>query len=362
MNVLVNEKRLVRTFIELTAIDSESGNEAAISKRLHTELSSLGLAKDSDDLMGNLLAYLPATHAGKALLLSAHMDTVRPGRHVQAVCKDGILVSQGQTILGADDKAGIAAILEALRVLRERSIAHAAIGVLFTHGEESGLKGVQSVANGSLRAEYGYTFDGEGPVGGMIHRSYGQTLLTVVFHVDAASALTAMAVARRAVHALKSVRGEKEAQFTVVRFAGNDLQQATIVFSIQSVNAHQTDSIVSSIRTICEKQAVASGGTACFQTQPLFSGYDFASDHALVRQAEAAIQQIGRMPTLLVRSGGSDANCLSSEGLPTLNLTVGFEKIHTVAEYLPVQELIKASELILALIEQAMTDDRRRDR
>ncbi|MFT8362426.1 MAG: M20/M25/M40 family metallo-hydrolase [Sporolactobacillus sp.] len=361
MTAFVNENRVVRKFIELTAIDSETGHEAVLFKQLRTELALLGLTASPEVLGGNLLAQLPATHSGKTLLLSAHMDTVQPGCGVRAVCRDGRLYSQGETILGADDKAGIAAILEALRVLQERSVNHAAIDVLFTHGEESGLKGIQSIASDYLQADYGYTFDGEGPVGGFIQQSNGQVLLTATFTVAADSSLTAVAVARRVIRGLKGVRVEKKAKFTVSRFAGIDLKQAAVLFSVQSLSVHPTTSMIDSICQVCKRQAAACGGTVCFQTQSIFPGYAFASDHPLVQQAEAAIRQIGRKPVPKESSGGSDANFLCSAGVPTLNLAVGFEQIHTASEYLPVVELIKASELVLALIDQALTRERRRE-
>src|SRR5215207_415222 len=134
-----NEERVTRTFLDLVRIDSPTFQEQAICRRLATDLEALGLRVENDgtgpDGVGNLIARLDGG-AGLPIALSAHFDTVQPGEGIRPVVVDGVVRSEGDTILGADDKAGIAAILEALLMLREQGLPHPPLEILLTWGEE----------------------------------------------------------------------------------------------------------------------------------------------------------------------------------------------------------------------------------
>ena len=143
---MVDEKRLVQRFVQYAACASESGHERQMCLLLEQQLQELGLDVFRDDVRKavqtdgwNVYASLPGT--GEPMLFSAHMDTVCPGSGVKLVLRDGTIRSSGDTILGADDKAGIAEILEALTCLHESGLPHRPIEVLFTVREETGLEG-----------------------------------------------------------------------------------------------------------------------------------------------------------------------------------------------------------------------------
>ena len=162
---MIDKNRLIVTFLHLTAIDAESGDEAEMRAYLTGALAKLGIPSETDDA-GNLFARLPGTRTGDALLFSAHMDTVSPGRGKKAVRHpDGRITSDGTTVLGADDAAGIAAILEALTVIQENALPHPDIELLFTAEEERFCPGSARFDYKKLRAKTAYVLDLTGPVG-----------------------------------------------------------------------------------------------------------------------------------------------------------------------------------------------------
>lgn len=361
----VNAARLIQEFIDLTAIDSETGDEADISATLKTKLAAIGLAIAEDHSGGNLIATLPGNHTGKSVLFNAHMDTGRPGRSIQAVLNGGCFVSRGETILGADDKSAIAAILEALRVIREKDLPHAEVQIVLTSGEESGLVGAKALNMRRITADYGFSLDGDGPVGGIIHRVRGQAVLIadiVAASKEVQAELTAITLASRVIAGLSLGRIDSETTASVIKFGGerssagqND--RVRILLLIQSVDNNKLKRQLQATRIIIEQRATKWGGRALVEIHWVYPGYSYKKEDPVVQFATAAIRRIDRQPCLLQKSGGSDANILSDRGLPMLNLSVGFERIHTIDEILPVAELVKASELVLALIEQGCLND-----
>ena len=162
---MVNSQRLLDIFLELVRIDSPSGEEEVIANHLAEKLSRLGLAVEPDAIH-NLVARLPGR--GQPVMLAAHMDTVMPGRGIRPVVQDGIIRSDGSTILGADDKAGIAIILETLAVLAESGQPHPPLEVVITVQEEVGLNGARSLDRSRLESQLGISLDAGGPPGQIV--------------------------------------------------------------------------------------------------------------------------------------------------------------------------------------------------
>ncbi len=133
---MINPDRLVNTFLDLVRIDSPSGQEAVIGRDLQVRLTALGLTAEIDE-HGNVIGRLEGD-GDQWLLLSAHMDTVGKDTGIHPVIRDGIISSDGTTILGGDDKSGVAAILETLAVLQEQRLPHPPLEVVITVGEEVG--------------------------------------------------------------------------------------------------------------------------------------------------------------------------------------------------------------------------------
>ncbi|UUZ94341.1 M20/M25/M40 family metallo-hydrolase [Paenibacillus sp. P25] len=188
---MINQRRLVEEFIELVQVDSESGQEQEISRVLKEKFASYGLKVEEDDSAaktghgsGNLICTLPANSARNLpkLFFTSHMDTVTPGKGIKPqIGQDGYIRSDGTTILGSDDKAGLAAMFEALRVLKENNIEHGQIQFVITAGEEMGLKGSRAMEAKWIDADFGYALDSNGEIGNIAVAAPTQSKVYITF-------------------------------------------------------------------------------------------------------------------------------------------------------------------------------------
>ncbi|WP_304090850.1 M20/M25/M40 family metallo-hydrolase, partial [Phascolarctobacterium succinatutens] len=180
----VNKERMLAEFKEIVALPCHGLQERPVFDLLKGKLEAMGFTVEEDNAgellggnCGNLWAFLPASEGcekASCVLLSAHMDGVEPCGGTTVVQKDGVLYSDGTTILGGDDKSGVEAILEGIRLLLEEGTAHGAIQILFTICEEGGVNGSRCMDKSKLRADVGYALDGEGAPGEIVIGAPGQ--------------------------------------------------------------------------------------------------------------------------------------------------------------------------------------------
>ena len=179
---MINKDRLINTFMEYVQIDSESKNEKAISEIIVKDLEELGFETYTDkagEKIGsngnNVYCFIPGNMESETMLFSAHMDTVTPGNGIIPYVDGDYIKSKGNTILGGDDKSGIAAIIEALRSIKENNLPHRPMEIVFTICEEGGLKGVKEVEFSKLKAKKGIILDSGGKPSSIITQAPGQT-------------------------------------------------------------------------------------------------------------------------------------------------------------------------------------------
>lgn len=373
VNELVDEKRLVDSFCELVKVDSETGNEAQIFQVLKSKLEALGLDVKEDKAKeatghgaNNLICTLPGTKKGTPIFLGTHMDTVFPGQNIKPKIADGYITSDGTTILGSDDKAGISAILEALRVISEEHLDHADVQVIVTIGEESGLLGAKALDTSLVHADYGFALDSDGPVGDIVVAAPYQTKFIVDLYGKTAHAgiepekgVSAITLAAKAIAKMPLGRIDKDTTANIGRFEGGNAtnivcDHVKILAETRSLAKDKMDKQVKRMTEAFESTAEEMGGKADVQADFMYPGYRFSADDAVVQLAAKAIETVGRTPQLLQSGGGSDANVICGKGIPTINLGVGYENIHTVKEKIAIDELVKTCELVLALINQAI--------
>ena len=171
--IQINEERLLKEFLEFVQIDSESCNEKAMGERLCQVLKELGLEPITDEAGKtynsngfNVFARLPGE--GEPMVLTAHMDTVVPGNGVKPEIRGGVIYSDGTTVLGGDDKSGICGILEAVRLVLENNLPHRPAEIIFSIGEEGGMRGAKAFDCSQLKSKRAYVFDSSGEVGKVI--------------------------------------------------------------------------------------------------------------------------------------------------------------------------------------------------
>ncbi|GIQ69415.1 M20/M25/M40 family metallo-hydrolase [Xylanibacillus composti] len=376
---MVNRQRLVEEFLELVQVDSETKHEQAISELLQRKFREAGLDVFVDDTAavtghgsGNLFAMLAATDGCEdkdTIYFTCHMDTVVPGAGIKPqIDEDGYIRSDGTTILGSDDKAGIAAMLEAIRVLQEQAIAHGPVQFVITVGEESGLVGARAIDAGNLKAKYGYALDSNGKVGEVAVAAPGQAKITIEFYGRSAHAgvnpedgISAIQVASKAIARMQLGRIDQETTANVGSFEGG--QETNIVCDYaklraeaRSIRKEKLDRQVEAMRQAVMETAQEFGARAEFQDERIYPSFNCSDDEPVVQTARRAIKAIGRTCRTLHSGGGSDANIFNGLGVPTVNLAIGYEHIHTKQEQMPVEELVKTAELVVAIAKEAASD------
>lgn len=371
MFYLINKERLIAEFMELVQIDSETGNEGAIQTVLKEKFAALGLKVEEDHAKektghgaNNLICTLEGNTKGDTIYFTSHMDTVVPGQSIKPSIDGDYIVSDGTTILGSDDKTGLSAILEALKVIKENDLPHGTIQFIITVGEESGLVGAKALDSSMIQAEYGFALDSDGPVGDIITAAptqakimakiYGKTAHAGVAPEKGVSAIT---IAAKSIAKMPLGRIDEETTANIGRFVGG--KQTNIVCDYVEILAEARSLIPAKMEDQVEKMKKAfietakeMDGKADVDVTIMYPGFKFSDGDHVVEVAKKAAISIGRTPKLLQSGGGSDANVIAGFDIPTVNLAVGYEEIHTTNERQSIPELIKTSEMILSIIKE----------
>lgn len=364
-----NEKRLVETFLELVRIDSETRSEQAIQSFLKEQFTALGLTVAEDQTMeetgfgaNNLICTLEGATDITPFFFSSHMDTVTPGKGIKPIIKDDIIYSDETTILGADDKAGLAIMLELIRTLQENHVKHGTIEFIITVGEESGLVGAKAFDVTPMVANLGFVLDTGGPVGSITIGSPTQYRIKALIQGISAHAglepekgLSAVQIAAEAIRQMQLGRIDKETTANIGLISGGTatnvvMERLEVVAEARSLSKEACVAQVQHMKETFERVAKEMGGKAIVITEKKYDGYRFDESTEVVQMAAKAISTIGRTPSYEMSGGGSDANIFNGKGKQTTNLAIGYEKIHTVKEYLPIKELLKGLEMAYALV------------
>ncbi|MCC3373425.1 M20/M25/M40 family metallo-hydrolase [Cohnella sp. REN36] len=374
---MIQKDRLIAEFMELVRIDSETRQEQEISKVLKAKFGAFGLELFEDDAAektghgaGNLFAWLPASPGQEdvpAVLFTSHMDTVAPGKGIKPrLDDDGFIRSDGTTILGSDDKVGLAAMFEALRVLKEHQLPHGPIQFVITVGEESGLLGSRAMDGSRLRAKFGYALDSNGSVGEIAVSAPTNSRQFITIRGKAAHAgvnpekgISAIQVASKAVSRMKLGRIDEETTANIGRFEGggevNIVVDQIKIFAearsrVQEKMEAQVESMRQAVISACEEY----GAEYEFENVTIYPAYHYTEDDEVVQVASEAIRAIGLTPSTFATGGGSDANMFNGNGVPTVNLAVGYEEIHTTSERIRADDIVKVAELVVAIVAETI--------
>ncbi|AJY77236.1 M20/M25/M40 family metallo-hydrolase [Paenibacillus beijingensis] len=375
---MVKQERLIGEFMELVRVDSETGHEAEMSRVLKTKFAELGLSLEEDDAAAktghganNLFATLPATEGVQApvIFFTSHMDTVTPGKGIQPrLDEDGYIRSDGTTILGSDDKAGLTAMLEAIRVLKEQEIPHGTVQFVITVGEESGLVGARALDADKLQAAYGYALDSNGKVGDIAVAAPSQAKITMHIYGRSAHAgvnpedgISAIQVASKAIARMPLGRIDKETTANIGRFEGGGATNIVCDYVLltaeaRSISASKLEKQIEAMRQALESAAEENGARAELKSSLVYPAYTHGESDPVVEVAKTAIAAVGLTPRTFHSGGGSDANIFNGLGVPTVNLAVGYEHIHTTKEQIKADDLAKTAELVVQIIRQTAAE------
>jgi tripeptide aminopeptidase len=375
---MINAARLKEEFIELASISSPSKREGTIARRLEAILKGMGASVEVDGAgekiegnTGNLLARFPGNTPGAPpFLLSGHMDTVGPAEKIHPVVEGDIVRTDGTSVLGGDDKAGVVAILEAIRVLRERVIPHGDIEVVLTICEEYGLLGAKHFDTGRLRARRGLVLDVDG-VCELITRAPAANRMTFTVHGLPAHAgicpeqgMSAIQIAAEAIAAMKLGRLDAETTANLGLIQGGlatnivpalaTVRGETRSLSLEKLEA-QTLHMRSCFDEAVRRHSVRVGDRSYqarveAQVDRQYSRLEIRDDASIVRLVQAAAAATGRSCRTRGTGGGSDANVFAERGLEVANLACGMREIHTVNEWVDVRDLVLTAGLVVETV------------
>ena len=364
---------VVGLFVELAALPSPPGSERAVADRVTEYLRELGLEVDEDEAgaeidssAGNLLCRLEGdADGGIPLFLCAHLDTVPPTGPLEPILAEGVVRNGGGTILGADNKAAVAVMLEAVRRLVEERRPHAGVELLFTPKEEVGLRGAAAFDHERLRARVGFVYDHAAPIGDVILGAPHQRKVDIAFHGRAAHSgmypeegRSAIVAAARAIADLRLGRLDDETTANVGVISGGVARNIVPEHCrfLAEARAHDERKLSELVQEMLDTVTFAAAVCDCdveTQVENAARGYRFRRDDLVVRLAAAALSRCGYDVRYGLSGGGADANVFNERSLQCLNLANGMANIHTPDEEIRVADLEGMVEVTLALVEQA---------
>ncbi|NLM53246.1 MAG: M20/M25/M40 family metallo-hydrolase [Firmicutes bacterium] len=367
---MVNKERLMQTFLEIVQINSQTKKEREMADYLKEKLSALGLTVTEDNAgeqiggnAGNVIGILERNAQKPALLFSAHMDRVAPGENIKPVVEGDVIKSSGDTILGADDGAGLAAILELLQIVKEKELAHGRIEVVFTIAEEGGLNGAKSLDLSQLQAKMGLILDSTGEAGIVINQAPAQDEIIAKIHGRAAHAgvepekgVNAIMVAAKAIGMMKLGRLDEETTANIGVISGGKATNIVPDYvevhgEARSLKEEKLVKVTEAMTKAFLTAAAQANARVDLDVKRLYPAYYIPEEHDLLQLVKRAGEAVGLPIKIQATGGGSDANIFNGKGIDALNLAVGNEKVHTVEEYQNINELVKTVELIVKVLE-----------
>jgi len=377
---MVKIERITDEFIRQAAISSPSFHERGMADYLAERFRGLGAEVEFDQAaaatggeVGNLIARFAGRRPGEPLLFSVHMDTVSPCENVKPVLKDGVIYSSGDTILGADDKAGIAELVEALEVVRELGVEHGPLEVVVTIAEEVGLVGAKHFDPALVKSRRAIALDTPG-VDWMVRRAPGANRMRIVVGGRAAHAgvepekgLSAIRVAAEAISRMRLGRIDVETTANIGTVEGGvatNIIAETVVLKGEARShdpeklANQTAHMLECFEQAADALAVNIGeetvrATIHAEVTPDFPSMQVAETAGIVALVSKCAKTLGREMKDRLGGGGSDANIFNGYGIETIIVGTGMRDVHSTTESVVVDDMVKVAELLVEVIRQA---------
>jgi len=351
-------QRMIRQFMEMVQIDSESGDEARFMNYLLAEFKKMGAAAKKD-AYGNLVAKLPALNSKskEPVLLSCHGDTVKPGKGIRPKLAKGVIRSGGDTILGADDKAGIAEMLEALRLARVRP----PIEVAISRQEEVGLHGVKNLDFKLLRARRGFLLDNDTldtiVIGGPSYFAIDVEVQGRSAHagMEPEKGINAIAAAARAIAALKLGRLDHETTANVGVISGGIIRngvpaQACFLAECRSLNHKKAQALANEMERIIQREVAKAGAKAAVKIDNLCKAVEIAPDAWTVVTAQQALKTVGIKARTTFITGFTDASIYNNHGIEMAVVGIGARDEHSTSEHIHVADMEKALAMLIEIL------------
>jgi tripeptide aminopeptidase len=369
MKYTVNTERLLSLFLELVKINAISRREKPVADFLIPIMTQLGASIDFDEAhlslngeIGNMFCKFPGTVTGETLLFSAHMDTVQPTQDINIVILDDRIMTDGTTILGADDRAGIAAIIEMIRTIKENNLPHPPIEIVFNIAEEIGLMGSQFLDYSKISAKVGFIPDTSSSPGAIIYSAPAQKHLKVTINGKAAHAgmapqdgVNAITALAKAISRMPQGKIDDETTANVGIISGGKAtniiaDKAVAECEARSRNPKTLIKLINEMQTIFNDEANKLGATTEIIVTDLYPSFKLPMDSNAIKIASKAATDLGLPVTVSATGGGSDANFFNGAGIETVIIGTGMCNPHSTREYILKEDLYDLSEWMLKMI------------
>ena len=360
--------RLTELFLGLARIPSPSRSERAVADEVTSTLTALGVTVHEDDTAkaiggtaGNLWCTVKGEGVKPHLALGAHLDTVEPTDLIEPVLEEGVFRNARRTILGADDKVAVAALLHATELLRQTGIPFPTYELFFTVSEETGLVGAKHMGQ-VLASPLAAVFDSCGAVGGITARAPSQQGLQAIFRGRAAHSgvepergRSAIQAAAKAIAAMSLGRIDEETSANIGVIKGG--VASNIVPELCEIRgecrSHDDEKLAHTAAAMVDalqEGAAQLGVDVDISLVHEYRAFALTGRSPVVRLSKAAISALGIEPRMQTAGGGSDANILNARGLPTVNLDAGMMQVHSAEEYVTLDDLERLCCLVLQLV------------
>ena len=362
---MLSKERLVENFINMVKVDSPSNGEANMAKWLVQYLKDRNIEvmvdeanKFSGGNCGNIIAHIKGDSNEKPICFAAHMDQVAPCLGVKPVIDNNIIKSDGTTTLGADDKAGIAGILEALEEIIENKIPHREIYLLFTVCEEAGMMGAKGFNPENLPCKDVVILDAGGSIGVIAYKAPAQENIKVTFYgkkahagIEPEKGINAIVVASKAISNMHIGRIDEVTTSNIGKIEGGgatNIVTDEVCFTAE-IRSHVNERLIEEIehmKTCCEEAAKSMNATCQFENENAYPSFELSKDSYIFKLTEGATKKAGVEPIPMIIGGGSDANIMANLGYQSAIISIGMYNVHTVNEYLNIDELFAASKIV----------------
>ncbi|MDR3205157.1 MAG: M20/M25/M40 family metallo-hydrolase [Deltaproteobacteria bacterium] len=365
---------ILKDFLEMVELPSNSFSERLLADYMKRKLSELGCLVEEDQAgekiggdCGNIIARWPGSAKASPILFSAHLDRVDNPGCIKAVVKmeDDLIVSDGTTILGADDATGLAAIIDGLRRIKQDGLVHGEVEIVLSVAEEVGLKGAKNLDCSQLKSKIGYVLDSAGPIGHIVNRAPTHKLLEAVFkgissHAGVApeKGLNAIKVAAAAI---TRIREGRLSPITTSNFGVIEGGKATNIVcdlvtlkgEVRSHDLKELEYYIAEVNQIFEQTASEFATEVELSWSEDYAGFYVVSDAPAILLVSKVLKSLGRAVEIKTGGGGMDGNIFNHRGITCVGLGSGCDNFHSPAESQSLSDLILCGRLVAGLIEAA---------
>ena len=368
----MSQPAIVEEFLELVRLNVNSRRERFIADVVAAKLRALGLTVEEDNTggkiggdVGSLIGRLPGDPAKPSLMFSAHLDRVENHGQIQPRIEDGIIQSDGTSILGADDVSGICAILEALRRVRSENIPHGEIEVVLSVAEEVGLLGARYLDYSKIKSKMAFVIDSGGPVGTVVNQAPTQYTITVNITgwsahagIEPEKGLSAIRVGAVALSRLQEGRLSPRTTsnfgvFTAGKATNIVCGQAEIKGEARSIDQAELSAYIEEVKSVFAQTAQEFGAEITVETNLEYQTFTVDPGEEIIALAGRALKNLGLEMRVVGSGGGMDGNFFNQNGLKAVGLAPGYTGVHTPQEKQPIADLIKCGQWVTEIIRES---------